>query len=412
MDDYVASNDHGTAVVLRVAAAAGVRRLVQASSMVVYGEGRYDCPRHGPVPPAPRAREALERGMFEPACPACGAELRPGLVTEDARLDPRNDVRGHQGRPGAPGRGLVARDRRPRRSPSGCHNVYGPGMPRNTPYAGVAAVFSSALDRGEAPRVFEDGRQRRDFVHVGDVAAAFATCLAATASLPPGHRAYNVGSRRRQHGRRHGAGAVRVARRTGPRRHRRLPPGRRPPHHRLQRAAAPRAGLARKGFPSRGGPRAAARLGRSGRQADVEAAAAADVGDGEAAGVGLHHPPGDGRAPGRHPRRRCRARAGPASRCRTPGRGRGRRCHRTRRSRSPAPARPGRAGPRPAPCRRPACAAPRCRPGWTGPGPARRCCPGPPAGPPPPRRRPRARPRVGGRSRGPHRRRRAPPRPG
>ncbi len=52
------------------------------------------------------------------------------------------------------------------------HNVYGPRMPRDTPYAGVASLFRTAYDRGEAPRVFEDGGQRRDFVHVDDVARA------------------------------------------------------------------------------------------------------------------------------------------------------------------------------------------------------------------------------------------------
>jgi len=52
------------------------------------------------------------------------------------------------------------------------HNVYGPGMPRDTPYAGVAAIFRSSLAAGAAPQVFEDGGQRRDFVHVRDVAAA------------------------------------------------------------------------------------------------------------------------------------------------------------------------------------------------------------------------------------------------
>ena len=52
------------------------------------------------------------------------------------------------------------------------HNVYGPGMPRDTPYSGVAAIFRSSLERGEAPRVFEDGGQMRDFVHVADVARA------------------------------------------------------------------------------------------------------------------------------------------------------------------------------------------------------------------------------------------------
>ncbi len=80
------------------------------------------------------------------------------------------------------------------------HNVYGPGLPRNTPYAGVASIFSSALDREEAPRVFEDGGQRRDFVHVHDVARAFATALSATTAATAAngrsvsHRAYNVGS--------------------------------------------------------------------------------------------------------------------------------------------------------------------------------------------------------------------------
>jgi dTDP-L-rhamnose 4-epimerase len=64
-------------------------------------------------------------------------------------------------------------------------------MPRDTPYAGVAAIFTSALRRGEAPRVFEDGRQRRDFVHVRDVAAA---TVAACESHGEGVRAFNVGS--------------------------------------------------------------------------------------------------------------------------------------------------------------------------------------------------------------------------
>ena len=73
------------------------------------------------------------------------------------------------------------------------HNVYGPGMPRDTPYAGVAAIFSSALRAGRPPRVFEDGGQRRDFVHVADVAAA--TVAAAEHQLPAGQlRAFNVGS--------------------------------------------------------------------------------------------------------------------------------------------------------------------------------------------------------------------------
>jgi dTDP-L-rhamnose 4-epimerase len=64
------------------------------------------------------------------------------------------------------------------------HNIYGPRMPRDTPYAGVASIFRSALERGEPPRVLEDGRQCRDFVHVTDVAVANVRAL--STDLPAG----------------------------------------------------------------------------------------------------------------------------------------------------------------------------------------------------------------------------------
>ncbi len=75
------------------------------------------------------------------------------------------------------------------------HNVYGPGMPRDTPYSGVAAMFRSSLERGEPPQVFEDGRQMRDFVHVDDVARANVLALRAV-SERSGFAAYNVCSGR------------------------------------------------------------------------------------------------------------------------------------------------------------------------------------------------------------------------
>jgi dTDP-L-rhamnose 4-epimerase len=74
------------------------------------------------------------------------------------------------------------------------HNVYGPGLPANTPYAGVAAIFRSALERGEAPRVFEDGQQVRDFVHVEDVAMANALAVEQVGEHPEGMTPYNVAS--------------------------------------------------------------------------------------------------------------------------------------------------------------------------------------------------------------------------
>ncbi|WNO71389.1 NAD-dependent epimerase/dehydratase family protein [Streptomyces sp. AM8-1-1] len=190
--EYVSRNDLGTAVLLAAMAEAGVRRLVLAGSMVVYGEGRYACPLHGVVRPGPRDVADLDAGRFEPTCPECGEGLSPGLVGEDAPADPRNVyattklAQEHLAAVWARCTGGSAVSLR-------YHNVYGPGMPRDTPYAGVASFFRSALARGEAPRVFEDGGQRRDFVHVGDVAAANRVALEAEAA--PGVLAvYNTGS--------------------------------------------------------------------------------------------------------------------------------------------------------------------------------------------------------------------------
>ncbi|MBC9719488.1 NAD-dependent epimerase/dehydratase family protein [Streptomyces sp. TRM66268-LWL] len=191
---YVSCNDLGTAVLLAAMAEAGVHDLVLASSMVVYGEGRYLCVRHGVVRPGPRSVEALDEGRFEPPCPSCGAPLEPGLVGEDAPLDPRNvyaATKLQQEFLAA----AWARATGGRVTALRYHNVYGPGMPRDTPYAGVASFFRSALAAGRAPRVFEDGLQRRDFVHVRDVAGANVVALAAVRDRAAGSlRAYNCGS--------------------------------------------------------------------------------------------------------------------------------------------------------------------------------------------------------------------------
>ena len=194
LPSYAGHNDLGTAVLLAEMAAAGVRRLVLASSMVVYGEGAYRCPEHGEVRAAPRRPADLDAGRFEPPCPVCGNQLSPALVREDAALDPRNAyatsklAQEHYASGWARESGSTAIALR-------YHNVYGPGMPRDTPYAGVAAIFRSALENGVAPTVFEDGGQLRDFVHVSDVAAANVAALAALDLQGPGSlRAYNVGS--------------------------------------------------------------------------------------------------------------------------------------------------------------------------------------------------------------------------
>lgn len=188
---YVGNNDWGTAVLLQCLDRLGYRgRLVLASSMVVYGEGRYLCPQDGVVSPGLRDPERLRAGEFEPECPRCAAPLVPQAVPEEAPLDPRNiyaATKVHQEHLcSAYGRatGVAVTALR-------YHNVYGERMPRDTPYSGVAAIFRSALEAGQVPQVFEDGRQIRDFVHVRDVARANLLALQAD---PPVTGAINIAS--------------------------------------------------------------------------------------------------------------------------------------------------------------------------------------------------------------------------
>jgi dTDP-L-rhamnose 4-epimerase len=191
--DYVADNALGTAVLLRALHRVGFSgRFVQASSMVVYGEGGYRCAEHGRVRPGPRTVAALEDGHFEPGCPACRAPLAPEVIGEDEPLDPRNTYAAtklhqeHLGQVFAAATGADVVSLR-------YHNVYGPRMPRNTPYAGVASIVRSACEAGRAPRVFEDGGQRRDFIHVADI--ALANRLALTHEGPIGG-SYNIATGR------------------------------------------------------------------------------------------------------------------------------------------------------------------------------------------------------------------------
>jgi len=208
---YADVNVTGTAVLLEAMGRHGIPRLVFASSMVVYGEGAYDCAAHGRVRPSPRDPGDLAAGRFEPRCPRCAEPLTTTTVAEDAPLDPRNAyaaskvAQEHLSASWARLTGGAAIGLR-------YHNVYGPRMPRDTPYSGVAAIFRSCLENGLPPRVFEDGGQRRDFVHVRDVAHANLLALeavdrtvgsapgAAAAATPAeatgagGLRCYNVAS--------------------------------------------------------------------------------------------------------------------------------------------------------------------------------------------------------------------------
>ena len=188
---YASHNDLGTTELLAAMARRGVDRLVLASSMVVYGDGRYTCDSDGSVAPAPRRADDLTRGRFDPRCPVCSGPLSWERIDESVSPHPRTSYAASK----------VAQENY---ADAWCtlqagrcialryHNVYGPGMPADTPYSGVAAIFRSALERGEAPRVFEDGAQTRDFVHVADVARANVAALERLHTHDVGVSAYNV----------------------------------------------------------------------------------------------------------------------------------------------------------------------------------------------------------------------------
>jgi len=179
IERYTSVNAMGAAVLLErvLEVRDRIEKLVVASSMSIYGEGLYRCPAEDvQVAPPPRDESQLAARQWEVRCPSCGAELAPLPTPETKPLQPTSvyavGKRDHEELTLAVGRayGIPATALR-------FFNVYGPRQALSNPYTGVAAIFSARLLNGRAPVVFEDGRQSRDFVHVGDVSAAVRAAL-------------------------------------------------------------------------------------------------------------------------------------------------------------------------------------------------------------------------------------------
>ncbi|MEJ8570454.1 NAD-dependent epimerase/dehydratase family protein [Microbaculum marinum] len=186
---YVGANDLGTAVLLEKMIDSNIKRIVVASSMSVYGEGLYadrDGHRRQNVR---RRREHLKTGGWNPVDEQ-GHELTPVPTDEQKPVDLASIyalTKYMQERAvllfgDAYGVEAVALR---------LFNVFGPGQALSNPYTGVLANFASRLTNGQAPMIFEDGEQRRDFIHVDDVARAFR--LAYEKPHAPGH-VINIGS--------------------------------------------------------------------------------------------------------------------------------------------------------------------------------------------------------------------------
>ena len=188
---YVGVNDLGTAVLLEAIARDPVRKLVVASSMSVYGEGAYLTPDGTRFEEARRQTARMQRGHWDPVGPE-GEDLRPVPTDEGKRIELASIyavTKYVQERSalifGAAYDIPVVALR--------LFNVFGPGQALSNPYTGVLANFASRIANGNSPLIFEDGMQRRDFVHVRDVARAFRLAVETEAA---GGEAINIGSGR------------------------------------------------------------------------------------------------------------------------------------------------------------------------------------------------------------------------
>jgi dTDP-L-rhamnose 4-epimerase len=168
---YVGANDLGTAVLLEALIEVPVARIVVASSMSVYGEGRYATRDGRLIDTVRRTPDDLRAGRWEPLSEA-GEPLTPVPTPEDKRPDLASIyaltkfaqeqavmIFGSAYETEAVALRLF--------------NVFGAGQALSNPYTGVLANFAARIAKGAPPTVFEDGAQRRDFVHVEDVARAF-----------------------------------------------------------------------------------------------------------------------------------------------------------------------------------------------------------------------------------------------
>lgn len=187
--DYVGVNDCGTATLLQLLAEKPVRKLVVASSMSIYGEGRYLTAAGKVVDNALRDPAEIRAGRWDPV-DGHGEPLVPVPTPEDKRPDLASIyalTKFSQERMclligQAYGISTIALR---------FFNVYGTRQALSNPYTGVLAIFASRLMNGNPPLIFEDGRQLRDFVHVRDVARA---CRAAIEASGTANGVYNIGS--------------------------------------------------------------------------------------------------------------------------------------------------------------------------------------------------------------------------
>lgn len=172
---YVGANELGTAVLLEAMIKRPIRRIVVASSMSVYGEGLYQTSDGALLQGVRREPERIKKGLWNPVAED-GSALSPVPTPEDKPVDLASIyaltkyAQERQVLIFGEAYGVDAVALR-------LFNVFGPGQALSNPYTGVLANFAARLANGQPPLIFEDGEQRRDFIHVRDVASGFRLAL-------------------------------------------------------------------------------------------------------------------------------------------------------------------------------------------------------------------------------------------
>tara|TARA_A100001015_G_scaffold300684_1_gene386479 strand:- start:758 stop:1888 length:1131 start_codon:yes stop_codon:yes gene_type:complete len=180
MADYFHVNCQGTIELLQAMSTLDVsarpKKLILASSRAVYGEGSYHCASDGLVFPEERVEQDLMKGDFELRCPVCEGKVDYVKTAEDAPYKPTSFY------------GLTKQIQEQNIQMFAkiydvdihilrYQNVYGPGQSLINPYTGILAIFSNLARSGAPINIFEDGKESRDFVFIGDVVHANVACL-------------------------------------------------------------------------------------------------------------------------------------------------------------------------------------------------------------------------------------------
>lgn len=190
--DYTATNNLGTANLLQAIldTHSTPEKIIVASSMSIYGEGKYLCRRCGEAAPPLRKNDQLKAKRWETFCETCGQALTP-LPTGEDKLLQCSSIYALSKKDQEEMSLLFGRTYNIPVVALRYFNIFGTRQSLSNPYTGVAAIFASRLMNGKSPVVFEDGEQMRDFVSVHDV--AFANLLAMEKSGADG-KAVNIGS--------------------------------------------------------------------------------------------------------------------------------------------------------------------------------------------------------------------------